>query len=487
MGIVEEKLIRFTSDHVKDRQLILRMLQYEDKIIHAPIVTASTSNAVKTDGCSSGQCVRPSIPSSPSSVPVPSISSIPVVPIIPIVPIGREVYAEFASGTGPGAGASLEPEYKIHRLVLRHFGFHTTDDDVEVYRTIFAHYYRSPTDYDKQVMQSVTYFRENKQVFYTTPQPSVGQVLPDARLLIFPTIGPTNADGKQQPTQPMLATTLNEQLDLISSSAIELADYRGKPKVDSKTQVDAVNDDDDDVPDLVEVLADSTSSPSASSVKTNGVSPHLWGASYWRTVHALETAADSKSLPLQSRSMMKTYLGQLLEDQQRYSYNYRQWLASQSVKVDKVEVVNLSTPTAATTDAPQLSFISKVQAKIAAMKRPSAIKLEELPKIIGPALPSTDIAIDIGVLKELNEAKTSKDEPTTVKPVLESNDFYFAKLRAAVKDKIRKTKRSDALATDVKELTILKPSTLTEVAVDNTNVGAKNQNPKAFVCGFSTS
>lgn len=105
----------------------------------------------------------------------------------------------------------------------------------------------------------------------------------------------------------------------------------------------------------------------------------------------------------------------------------------------------------------------------------SEINPDEVPKIITSVTPSADIAIDIEELKELNESKIVKDEPTILKSVLETDDYYLAKLRAAVKDKIRKTGRSNvqnALAVGVKELTILQPSILTD---------SKNQNPKVFV------
>lgn len=84
--------------------------------------------------------------------------------------------------------ASLEPRsslvavYMIHRLVLKEFGFNTTDESVENYRKIFRHYYRSPTDYDKEVLNCVAYMRQNKCVYYTDPDLTVGDIIPDCRV-----------------------------------------------------------------------------------------------------------------------------------------------------------------------------------------------------------------------------------------------------------------------------------------------------------------
>lgn len=77
---------------------------------------------------------------------------------------------------------SLTPEYAIHRKVLSHFGFDTTDSSVENYRTIFKTYYKSATDYDSEVLCSVAYMRENKCVYYTEPAINVSDVIPDCEL-----------------------------------------------------------------------------------------------------------------------------------------------------------------------------------------------------------------------------------------------------------------------------------------------------------------
>lgn len=92
---------------------------------------------------------------------------------------------------------SIFVEKSINRIVLDKFGFDTSDDSVEMYRTVFRSYYRAPDDYDKDVIDAVHYMRENKCMFYTTPVINVGNMLPDC--VIY------ERDGKTQ-------TTVHEQI-----------------------------------------------------------------------------------------------------------------------------------------------------------------------------------------------------------------------------------------------------------------------------------
>lgn len=140
-GIATPKF--FTSIQVTDRDLILRMLRHEDEIIHGEQ--------------------------------------------------GKMIYQRHENSL-----TSLAPEKTIHRVVLKEFGFDTSAESVEMYRTIFAYYYRSPADFDKEVMQAVTYMRENRTVFYTSPVIEVGSILPDAPIL-------TLSDGKPTSIKQELA------------------------------------------------------------------------------------------------------------------------------------------------------------------------------------------------------------------------------------------------------------------------------------------
>jgi len=144
MGLDEKKEIKpFTLQDVKNRDLIIQMLKYEDTIIHGTVAKDIYEN---------------------------------------------ELYKP---------RKSLTPEFTIHRLVLDKFGFDTTDDSVLNYRKIFANYYTSPDDYDKDVISSVTYMRENKLLYYKQPIINVGDKIPDVNLY--------QLDGKT-------ITTLYEQI-----------------------------------------------------------------------------------------------------------------------------------------------------------------------------------------------------------------------------------------------------------------------------------
>lgn len=122
-------LIPFTPAHVLDKELVIRMLQFEDQ------------------------------------------------------------YGKSEEGQQYYKTELLQPQttlnaiYATHRYVLNHFGFTTDDECVETYRTIFRTYYRSPTDYDVDVISSVFYMRGNKCVFYTRPKLTVGNKLVNCNLL----------------------------------------------------------------------------------------------------------------------------------------------------------------------------------------------------------------------------------------------------------------------------------------------------------------
>jgi hypothetical protein len=110
----------FTEDDIKNRELVLKMLKYEDEIIHGDIGKSIYDN---------------------------------------------ESYEHYSS---------LETTYVIHRITLNAFGFKTNENDLKNYRKIFKNYYNSPTDYDKEVIESVTYMRENKCMYYTGKNYEVG-------------------------------------------------------------------------------------------------------------------------------------------------------------------------------------------------------------------------------------------------------------------------------------------------------------------------
>lgn len=89
---------------------------------------------------------------------------------------GQEIYKTFTDH-------DLEPSHIINRNVLSHFNFSSTDESVQMYRTIFRNYYNSPTDYDKEVLDSVYYMKNNKCVYYTEPKLTINDKLINCGLL----------------------------------------------------------------------------------------------------------------------------------------------------------------------------------------------------------------------------------------------------------------------------------------------------------------
>jgi hypothetical protein len=118
----------FTESDIKNRELVLKMLKYEDEIIHSDLGKSIYEN---------------------------------------------ESYEHFSS---------LETMYIMHRITLNAFGFKTNDDDIQNYRKIFKNYYNSPIDYDKEVIESVTYMRENKCIYYTGKNYNIDDVFENVEL-----------------------------------------------------------------------------------------------------------------------------------------------------------------------------------------------------------------------------------------------------------------------------------------------------------------
>lgn len=113
MGKITTTLIPFTKNHTLDKELVMRMLQYETTIAFDPA-------------------------------------------------IGHKLYDNMILEPL----TSLNVEKILNRLTLMHFNFDTTDVSVETYRTIFRTYYQSPTSYDADVINASYYMKNNKTVFY---------------------------------------------------------------------------------------------------------------------------------------------------------------------------------------------------------------------------------------------------------------------------------------------------------------------------------
>jgi hypothetical protein len=128
VGTLADNPIPFTSTHVKNKQLVIQMLNYEE-------------NLTKSD-------------------------------------FGQNLYKNILNSPL----ISLTIEHAINRLVLAKFGFDTSDLSVSTYRTIFQTYYNSSSDYDPDVLNAVHYMRENKCVYYKQRPLEIGDVIPDCEL-----------------------------------------------------------------------------------------------------------------------------------------------------------------------------------------------------------------------------------------------------------------------------------------------------------------
>jgi hypothetical protein len=120
--------IPFTMDHVKNKELVIKMLNYEEEF-------------TKSD---EGQIMYHN-------------------------PLNRPL-------------VSLTIEKAIQRIVLTKFGFDTSDESLANYRKIFKNYYESSDNYDKDVLNATHYMRENKCVYYKQPLIKISQTIPDCRL-----------------------------------------------------------------------------------------------------------------------------------------------------------------------------------------------------------------------------------------------------------------------------------------------------------------
>lgn len=77
---------------------------------------------------------------------------------------------------------SLTNEYAFNRQTLSQFGFDTTDSSVENYRNIFKTYFRSPDDYNHNVINSSYYMKNNRCIYYRSPIINIGDKIPNVSL-----------------------------------------------------------------------------------------------------------------------------------------------------------------------------------------------------------------------------------------------------------------------------------------------------------------
>ncbi len=134
MGL-EKNLISFDESHIKNKELILKMLKFEDELF--------------------------------------------------LSEQGQQFLNDYGNNI-----LSLEGSKSIQRKTLNYFGFESKNSDLKNYRRIFHNYFKSSTNFDSDVMNSVFYMRENRCLYYKSPQLEINEIIPN--------IGIYDLDGKTQ-------------------------------------------------------------------------------------------------------------------------------------------------------------------------------------------------------------------------------------------------------------------------------------------------
>ena len=120
MGQTKKQLVPFTEDHVLDKSLMIDLLKKEE--------------------------------------------------ILWFGPWGQDVHKNKYNYNR----VSLIPQIIIQKRNLVDNGFDPSDESIKNYRSTFRTYWNSPTDYDKDILNAVHYFRNNRILYYTSPILYVG-------------------------------------------------------------------------------------------------------------------------------------------------------------------------------------------------------------------------------------------------------------------------------------------------------------------------
>lgn len=124
---IRNNLIPFEEKYLSNKELILQMLKYEDKIF--------------------------------------------------LSEKGQKFLADYGENT-----TSLEGTKTIQRKTLNKYGFSSRDEDIKIYRTIFQKYYENKFNYDKDILNAVYYMRENKCLYYKTKELKIGMEIPNVKI-----------------------------------------------------------------------------------------------------------------------------------------------------------------------------------------------------------------------------------------------------------------------------------------------------------------
>jgi len=157
--------IDFTEETIKNRQLILEMLKWEDQFYFSPQ--------------------------------------------------GQSILSSFGDPT-----TSLDGMKAIQRLTLTHYNFNSSDQSLASYRRIFYHYYKDHNDYDHDIINSVYYLRENRILYYISPQLNIGDKIPDVTLYTI--------DGKEM----SLYSIINDVRGINDKNIIDIDELEEKNEKD---------------------------------------------------------------------------------------------------------------------------------------------------------------------------------------------------------------------------------------------------------------
>lgn len=133
----KKNLISFNLTHIQNRELILKMLKYEDELF--------------------------------------------------LSDSGQKFLNIYGNNT-----TSLEGSKSLQRKTLNNFGFESGELDLGNYRKIFNYYYNDSKNYDFEILNSVYYMRENRCLYYKSPPLKKNQIIPN--LNVFGLDGITQYD-----------------------------------------------------------------------------------------------------------------------------------------------------------------------------------------------------------------------------------------------------------------------------------------------------
>jgi hypothetical protein len=127
MGVIKIKYKNFTFNDIKNKELILQMLKFEDELY--------------------------------------------------LSDKGQEIMIDHGNNITNNLGSKA-----IQRLTLNNFGYLSDDENLSIYRKIFSYYYNSPKEYDEDILKSVYYMRENRILYYKEKSITIKSKIPNINI-----------------------------------------------------------------------------------------------------------------------------------------------------------------------------------------------------------------------------------------------------------------------------------------------------------------